>query len=460
MTLLGLLQFPEPQPPAITLSALVAEPRREGDQEPKFEVPPDAEFDLPVPNVDLSNPQTRRMMVRADQEARRLRLIDQDPAVLEPLPKVASRLQSHDRSAMLLSRDPRLRAEIIKKEGGTTLTEAAVARGLDWLRRHQHSNGSWSPTEFRRDAHCSCSTPGGPSSRHVGTALALLPFLGAGQTHLQGYYRDTVARGLKWLLDHQKPNGDLRGSSQRLPGMYGQGQAAIVLCEAYLMTGDEALRGPAQKAIDFILKAQYEDGGWRYVPRQELRGRHASDTSVVGWQLMALQSAIAAELHVPDAALEAASHYLDSVQSRGGSRYAYMRGHSPSPAMTAEGLLCRIYLGWQKDRPGLREGLDYLLEEASPRRGSINIYYWYYATQAFHHYGGSRWRRWNGAVRDRLVAAQARKGHEAGSWVPQAGHDGGGGRLYMTALAICTLEVYYRHLPIFRALDLEPGESP
>ncbi len=459
LTLLGLIQFPGPESPTITLSAIVADRVREGDQEPEFEVPRDAEFDLPVPNVDLDNPQTRRMLVRADQEARKLRVVEEDNPYLEPLPEVASKLQSTSRSAMVASRDPRLRVEIIKQEGGTTLTEAAVARGLDWLERHQAKDGSWSLVEFSRDGRCRCSNRGSTRVRHVATSLALLPYLGAGQTHLTGHYRDTVAQGLRWLVNHQAKNGDLRGGKLQVPGMYGHGQAAVVLCEAYLMSGDEALREPAQRAVDFIVAAQYEDGGWRYYPRQEFSRARSSDTSVVGWQLMALQSAVAAGLQVPDATFEAASHYLDGVSSEGGSLYGYQRRHSPSAAMTAEALLCRVYLGWQKDRPGLRRGLDYLLDSASPRRGSINMYYWYYATQTFHHYGGSRWRRWNGAVRDRLVAAQERKGHAAGSWTPRGGHDSSGGRLYMTALAVCTLEVYYRHLPLFRALNLEPTET-
>ena len=84
------------------------------------------------------------------------------------------------------------------------------------------------------------------------------------------------------------------------------------------MTGDEALRQPAQKAIDFIVAAQYPDGGWRYEPNQELRGREQrGDTSVVGWQLMAMQSARAAKLKVPVETFELSSHFLDSVQSQG-----------------------------------------------------------------------------------------------------------------------------------------------
>jgi hypothetical protein len=49
-----------------------------------------------------------------------------------------------------------------------------------------------------------------------------------------------------------------------------------------------------------------------------------------------------------------------------------------------------------------------------------------------------------------LLALQERDGHEAGSWEPIGPHSHEGGRVYMTALSVCTLEVYYRHTPIFR----------
>ncbi|MDD3587070.1 MAG: squalene--hopene cyclase, partial [Thermoguttaceae bacterium] len=40
---------------------------------------------------------------------------------------------------------------------------------------------------------------------------------------------------------------------------------------------------------------------------------------------------------------------------------------------------------------------------------------------------------------------------EAGSWNPDLDEYGlGGGRLYVTCLSILCLEVYYRHLGIFR----------
>jgi hypothetical protein len=32
-------------------------------------------------------------------------------------------------------------------------------------------------------------------------------------------------------------------------------------------------------------------------------------------------------------------------------------------------------------------------------------------------------------------------------------HGNAGGRIYQTALSILTLEIYYRHLPLYRRLD-------
>jgi len=286
-------------------------------------------------------------------------------------------------------------------------------------------------------------------SSSAGTSLALLPFLGAGQTHLVGHYRESVARGLRWLIAHQKANGDLRADSAGNSGMYAQGQCAIVLCEAYFMTGDEELRDPAQRAIDFIVAAQHGGGGWRYRPGEN------GDTSVFGWQLMAIQSARAANLNVPPETLTLATHYLDSVQSDDGAKYAYMRGRGPDHVMTAEALLCRMYLGWKTNDPGLERGMRYLSDDYLPKDVAPNMYYWYYATQAFHHVGGSHWDRWNRQMRDILVNKQQKRGHEAGSWDPSHSHDKTGGRIYATALATCTLEVYYRHLPLFRQIELE-----
>lgn len=361
--------------------------------------------------------------------------------------------------SLFRGRDPTVRNQILYSEGGTSATEAAVGRALRWISRHQNPDGSFSLHAFHRTAECQGQCSGaGTESTIAGTALALLPMLGAGHTHRHGKYASVVRAGLEWLLARQQPDGDLRepGVGQ----MYAHGLASIVLCEAYALTGDGQLREAAQRAVNFIVQAQHPAGGWRYQPAQ------AGDTSMVGWQLMALNSARMAGLKVPTQTLLKASQYLDSAQAdHQGGKYGYQPGHRATPAMTAEALLCRQYLGWPRNHPGLEEGIRFLLNRHLPNPSNTNIYYWYYATQVFHHYGGAEWRRWNAQLRRILVDSQVKTGHAAGSWDPDSEWGRVGGRLYQTALAACTLEVYYRYLPLYRAQAVEaslltPEKSP
>ena len=114
-----------------------------------------------------------------------------------------------------------------------------------------------------------------------------------------------------------------------------------------------------------------------------------------------------------------------------------------------------MYLGWKKERPALKRGVESLTEDYLPTKANPNIYYWYYGTQTLHHFGGEPWDKWNLRIRDILVDTQENQGHAAGSWRPAGPHSEAGGRIYMTSLSICTLEVYYRHLPIFRQIKLD-----
>lgn len=431
----------------ITLSTFVSHDDTEGGDIRIQKPDAQEEYDLPLPpRADLSDRNVRATLQRADQDARELRVDPTPRGTLPSLDKVKKRIATNsDQNFRFSARDPRMRVEIVKKEGGTTLTEAAVARGLRWLARHQNRDGSWSLKGYENYA----------SSRNRGdiaaTALALLPFLGAGQTHEHGIYKDNVAAGLNWILEFQKKDGDLRDRDYRI-GMYAHGQAAIVLVEALALSGDERFREPAQKAIDFICDFQHRDGGWRYQKGQP------GDTSVYGWQMMALQSATSPELglKVPESTMKLAKYYLDLASKSNGARYSYLPGGESSNVMTAEALLCRMYLGWKKEDPRLRRGLDWLLNKYEPDLDERNIYYWYYATQAFHHYGGKRWTQWNEKMRDVLVTSQRRTGRHAGSWEPKRFRYGGDGdRVYVTALSVCTLEVYYRHLPLFKQIDLD-----
>jgi hypothetical protein len=221
------------------------------------------------------------------------------------------------------------------------------------------------------------------------------------------------------------------------------------------MTRDESIRSPAKRALDYCLAAQMPDGGWRYRPPQP-GADNKGDMSVTGWFMMALKSGEMAGLDVPPATYARLGQFLDGVFISDAKGYGYQIVPNQKvvqirPALTAEALLCRQYLGWRPDDPRLRAGVELLFREvpfefAYPHK---NVYAWYYTTQVCHHMGGGAWQQWNDALRRVLPASQVAGGKESGSWDPahdQWGHFGG--RLFMTCLCTCMLEVYYRHLPL------------
>jgi hypothetical protein len=349
--------------------------------------------------------------------------------------------------SMLAGRSDARRGQLLKAGGGTRESENAVDLGLKWLMNHQHGTGNWSLDRFHDVVACRgrCVDVGcGCRSDTAATSLALLPFLGRGYTHRGKKYNQLVESGLRWIVADQNSDGSFASIGNGK--MYAHGQATIVLCEALAMTRDtKLLLEPATRAVVYIVNAQATGGGWRYNPGV------AGDTSVQGWQIMALGSAVNAGIPVAESVFEQSQRFLDTtcIDRRGGM-YTYTPGDGwATTTMTAEALLCRQYCGWPRNHAGLKLGTAFLVKHLPPDE-PVNMYYWYYATQVLHHQGGKEWKTWNPAIRDLLIRSQETSGHKAGSWAPLGtGHDRRGGRVYMTALALCTLEVYYRHMPIF-----------
>ena len=354
--------------------------------------------------------------------------------------------------ALLTLRQGSTRKEFIEVLGGTKASEEAVNRGLAWLAAHQNADGSWSLHNFHQNCkgkHANCSHVGSVNSDTAGTGLALLPFLAAGNKPDSGQYKKTVAAGVKWLVDHQKPNGDLFVPGTAQSWMYSHGIASIAVCEAYAMTEDPALRDSARKALDFIVKSQHQSsGGWRYAPNQP------GDTSVVGWQMMALKSGEMAGLTVPKKTLDNVARWLQSVESNKptGGLFGYTNP-SPKVAMTAEGLLCLQFMGVDRNDPRMLAGADYLASHLPDMQQKDTSYAWYYGSQVMYHMQGKYWKAWNAAIRDLLVNSQDKTGRMAGTWQPRDQWENSGGRLYATAMKVLMLEVYYRHMPLYDQLN-------
>lgn len=353
-------------------------------------------------------------------------------------------------SSSLMGRSSGARkSEMLERFGGNAASEKSVSMALDWIARHQDRSGGWT---FGHSAVCrgECKGDGNYVEAVNGaTALALLPFLGAGQTHLEGKYKATVHKGLTFLISRMKVTNDEdapRGSWHEAKGnMYSHGLASIVVCEAYAMTRDPNLLQPAQLALNYIMYAQDpRGGGWRYSPKQP------GDTSVVGWQLMALKSGAMGNLSVSPDCFRKADSFLNYISVNDGAYYGYdtpTANFEGRASTTAVGLLCRMYLGWPKERAGMKAGVEFLAKRGP---NIDDLYYSYYATQVMRQHGGAEWNNWNKVMRDSLIKAQVTESHAAGSWYMEKGpHHENGGRLYCTALSTMILEVYYRHMPLY-----------
>ncbi len=356
--------------------------------------------------------------------------------------------------------------ENLVARGGGGGTQSAVEMGLKWLDNHQDkTTGSWDSDDFQ--AQCKKNTCSGRGSEWCDpgqTGLALLAFLGAGHTHTNGKYKDTVKLALKYLKDIQDADG-LFGAQQG-HFLYNHCIAALAMAEAYGMTKSPLIKDSAQRGIDYLVKAQNPGFGWRYKVQPG-----DNDTSVTGWAVMALKSAKVAEMPVPHEAFDGAKNWLDSVTDdqyyrtgyiqRGdtGARLQSQMGkYSPAESCTSISIMSRVFMGADRGDP-LLKGQGDLLSQNLPMwdtnggpggTSKIDYYYWYYGTLAMFQLGGDYWKTWNNAMKNAIVKHQRTDGDERGSWDPIDAWGSEGGRVYSTAVNVLSLEIYYRYERVFK----------
>jgi hypothetical protein len=364
----------------------------------------------------------------------------------------------------------------LRLERGGTGTEKAVESGLRWLKYHQDEDGKWNSDAFH--AHCEAAPCEGmgSASHDVGlTGLALLAFLGDGHhPSRKTPYQRVVRSGVHWLVENMSAGEDdgLIGGRSNHAFMYDHAIAALALCEAYLVSQQEHLRGPAQRAVNFALRARNPYKAWRY----EAPPNGENDSSVTGWMVMLLKTAEDAGLDIDKAAFEGALSLFDELTDSSTGRCGYInRGEPParptgkseqwpsanSEALTAVALLSRFFLGQSPERnPLLTAQADLMLSKlpAWPQddTSTVDFYYWFYGSFAMFQMGGKYWEKWNDAMKPALVKAQRQDGHLRGSWDPVDPWGDDGGRIYATAMSVLCLEVYYRYL---RIEELDPAMS-
>jgi hypothetical protein len=350
-------------------------------------------------------------------------------------------------SALFANRDPAKREQLLREFGGTKESEEAVERGLNWLARQQKPDGRW----MLNDPGIPVKDRGAESNDIAATAFGLLPFLAAGKTHkadAKNEYGKVVDKGLTFLIRSQdKKTGYFGGS------MYAHGLAAIAMCEAYGMTQDPALKKSAQASLNLLIGVQHDAGGWRYSPSKQ-----PGDMSISGWQMMALKTGRAAGLDVPKATTDRCVNFLD-LHNNADTGYAYIANGGSTPTNTAIALVCRQHLqAWGPAEPKLKDPVQKFIK-ANPADRQ-DAYYYYYASQVMFNVGGQEWTDWNDKMRTFLVTKQDvnAKSPQLGSWSPQGDLWGrAGGRLMITSLNLLTLEIYYRHAPLFEPKDKKPA---
>lgn len=399
----------------------------------------------------------------------------------ESAPATASAAAGDPEDRPLANRQGPPHERALERFGGNRRTERAVADGLAWLAAHQREDGVWERERF--DLRCPpddrCGGAAVDRNNHelnVGlSALATLAFLGAGYTHEQGPYAETITRAFNYILAQQTSDGTFSPTSAFQT--YNDAVATLAIAEASIMTGDPVFDRPLRRAVASLARSQQESGGWDYTAHPTNR----NDTSITGWVLMALKSAQAAGVSPPaDTVWRMIGHFERATELDGRVWYADegigvqrdratgQRVQRFGPAMVAVGLYAHATIGWRPDDAiAIRQAERLLADPPSYERmtrldpsGLHSEYYWYYGTLALFHRGGDEWGTWNRALRDCIVEYQERpvrpnglRRHTYGSWPPfglKWGKWGKmGGRIYSTAINVLTLEIYYRYVPAY-----------
>ena len=319
------------------------------------------------------------------------------------------------------------------------VTEPAVLKALEWLKKHQikegDNAGSWDPGHGGHDKHVALA------------GLGLLAFLAHGETTGSEQFGETVLRSIEFLQRVQQDNGAFCALNQH--GVYAHAIATYAISEAFALTRIPPLKDNMDRAVERIIAGQQPGGGWNYHYAAGAR----RDTSVASWQIQALKAAMMSGSDVPgiDAALKKAAYDLKSSYIAENQAFSYASGGA-SQCSTSMGVLCLQLIGFGRDDV-VHCALDNLEDEKCSWSSSEQwaMYKWYYLSQAKFHSGGNGWKEWNSQFAPEFVNNQKSDGH----WEPPVSDKGGHGdsaygKAFPTALGALTLQVYYRILPTYK----------
>jgi hypothetical protein len=338
--------------------------------------------------------------------------------------------------------------EALRLERGPLRGGPAVKLALQWLAAHQDPDGKWDCDNFMRHdpAGDRCDGGGQPLYDCGVTGLAALAFLRA-----QGGGPE-ARKALDFLIASQDAEGCV-GPRETQHFIYNAAVATWALCEGFERTGEKRHGEAAQRALDFLEAARNPYLGWRY-------GKRAgdNDTSVTACCVLAVAAGKRAGLRVEEGAFAGARAWFDKMTDPDSGQVGYnFRGGMParpeamivpfpaekSQSITAAAVSARLAMGEDPASPILRKGVDLCLRLPPVWNvdGSIDMYYWFHATEAMAAVGGGTWTAWRVKLEEALVGNQHPTGSGActGSWDPVDPWGDDGGRVYSTALLALAL---------------------
>jgi len=320
----------------------------------------------------------------------------------------------------------------------TAEAEQTIDRAQKYLADTQNRDGSW------RTGSNYGSYP------TAMTSLAGLALMAGGNTPVEGEYAPQIRRAVDYILSAaDRQSGLIASMSEEQRPMYGHGFAMLFLAEAYGMEQDRGrqrrIKGVLERGVALTARSQSDLGGWLYSPDS-----NGDEGSVTITQIQALRAARNAGIKVPRAVIERSVQYIEkSANDDGGIRYRASGGGSSRPPITAAAVAV-LYNAGEYDHPVARRCLAYLKRLMGRGGGGgspLNnfsghrFYTMLYLSQAMYLSSEDNWREYFPGVRDELIRTQSADGSWNGDHV---------GTTYGTAIALLSLQLPYKYLPILQ----------
>ena len=327
-------------------------------------------------------------------------------------------------------------------------TVKSIRKGLDYLKRTQRTDGSWTNS----------GGYGGYNYPAVMTSLAGIALMASGSTPESGPYYRQVKKAMGYILAlaESSKDGLICGPTGESRSMYGHGFSMLFLAQCYGMELDKdtsrRIKNVLDKAVKLTAQSQSDlgpakkhAGGWIYTPAQK-----GDEGSVTVTQLQALRACRNVGIKVPRSTIERAVAYLKHCQQAdGGICYSARSRGSSRPAISAAAIACFYAAGvYDRQRGGaageeaqmVERLVKYCKNHLGVQRTSGHYFYthFYYA-QGMYQRGGADWTAYYPKIRDRMVKTQGVDGSWMGDNV---------GTVYGTAMATIMLQLPYGYLPI------------